>query len=713
MQGSSMGNFPLFPMPPCTGNIPDGCAPFDKRARALPWKNDSIIAKTGYFSIELTNDIRTEMTSSAHAAIYRFTYPEQNTTNSTLARQMFVLQDLTDLYDSRSQGFMEVDHVTGRIWGDGTYKSSFGNEGRYRSYFCTDFSGAPLINAGIWKDDFTQPNSQNLTAGYNENGGAYVQFYRPEGVDHIYARVGLSLISTEQACKNAEEEIPEFEAAFENILQAQKDAWKAKLDVIKINPGGASEDLQTTFWSGIYRNYISPQNYTRENPLWPESSEPYYDSFYCIWDSFRAQFPLLTLLDPLPMEEMIRSLVDTYAHEGYLPDCRMQLDKGITQGGSNAEVVIADWAVKMGLTPNINWTTAYAGMLKDAEVQPSNWLVQGRGHLDAYKLHGYIPSDDPMSGRGLGGSQISRTVEYAYDDFCIAQVAALINGTNATADVALYTARAGNWANLFRADQRSTLPDGTDTNFTGFLQPRLANGSWATPQEPSRGSPANWEDCCGWYSADIATYEGSAWIYTFYAPGDVARLVPLLGGDDEFVRRLDYMHDNGLLDVGDEQAFLPVFLYHYAGRPGRSTARAHDYVPRLFNSSVVGMPGNDDSGAMGAFAVFSMMGFWPVPGQDVYLISAPFFPEVRITSPVTGMTAVVVAYGWDAEYGNMYVQKARLNGKRWSRSWLQHSFFLEGGRLELWLGREENLGPKGWGTREEDRPPSLSTRGMF
>jgi predicted alpha-1,2-mannosidase len=604
-----MGNFPLFPMPPCKDNIPDGCAPFNKRQRALHWKDNSVMASPGYFSIELTNDIRTEMTTSTHAALYRFTYPNLTASADATSRQMFVLSDLTDLYDSKAFGYVEVDHKTGRIRGNGNYMSGFGNSGRYTSYFCADFSGAPLISAGLWTGDVTQPNEHNMSATSTDSG-AYVQFYRPDGVDQLYARVGQSLISLDRACENAELEIPSFEGAFERLQNEQKDVWRTKLDPIKVNPGGASQDLQSAFWSGVYRNFISPQNYTNENPRW-ESPEPFWDSYYCIWDEARAQFPLLTIIDPNPLEEMIRALINIYEHEGYLPDCHMQLDKGIVQGGSNADMVIADWAVKMGLTPNIDWDKAYAGLVKDAEVEPSLWLVEGRGHLDAYKQYGYIPNDIPTQGRGLGGAQISRTVEYAYDDYCIASVAHMMNKTD---DYNKYIGRSENWKNMLRLDQKSYLADGTDTSFTGFMQPRRANGSWLF-QEPSRGSPANWENCCGMFSADVATYEGSAWMYTLYAPGDGAQLVSLLGGDDEFTRRLDYMHDNDLIDIGDEQVFLPVFQYHYAGRPGKSTERAHFYIPRLFNSTLVGIPGNDDSGAMGAFVVFSMLGLFPVAGM--------------------------------------------------------------------------------------------------
>lgn len=145
-------------------------------------------------------------------------------------------------------------------------------------------------------------------------------------------------------------------------------------------------------------------------------------------------------------------------------------------------------------------------------------------------------------------------------------------------------------------------------------------------------------------------------------------------------------------------------MYHYAGRPGLSAQRIHDYVPASFNSSNGGLPGNDDSGAMGAFLLFSVMGLFPVAGQDVYLISPPFFEEVSVTSPVTGKTATVRNVGFDRGYGNVYIQSAKLNGKPWSKSWLKHEFFTEGGTLELVLGEKES----DWGTEQGDRPPSWS-----
>jgi putative alpha-1,2-mannosidase len=230
------------------------------------------------------------------------------------------------------------------------------------------------------------------------------------------------------------------------------------------------------------------------------------------------------------------------------------------------------------------------------------------------------------------------------------------------------------------------------------------DGTWAS-QDPIFCSPLLNFDSCYLDGGGHETYEGSIWMYTFFAPQDMASLVTLLDGPSRFNERLDFLHESGLLYMGDEQAFLTVFLYHYAGRPALSAQRVHSYIPSQFNNTDNGIPGNDDSGAMGSFAAFVMMGIFPNPGQDVYFIIPPFFESVSITNPLTGKRATIRNINFDPEYKNIYIQKATRDGKPWTRNWIDHSFFAEGGVLELTLGPRESA----WGTRDEDVPPSLST----
>lgn len=258
---------------------------------------------------------------------------------------------------------------------------------------------------------------------------------------------------------------------------------------------------------------------------------------------------------------------------------------------------------------------------------------------------------------------------------------------------------------MINPKQTSTV-NGADSGFTGFLQPRYLNGTFGF-QDPIFCSPLMNFTSCYLNPDGHETYEGSAWLYTFFVPQDQAKLIATLGGPEEFVRRLDYLHESGILYLGDEQGFLPVFQYHYAGRPGKSAERAHAYIPSQFNDTLVGIPGNDDSGAMGSFLSLTMMGIFPNPGQDVYLITPPFFEEVSIRNQITGKKATIKNINFDAEYKNIYIQSAKLNGKPYTKNWLSHDFFLKGGVLELTLGPKESA----WGTKQADLPPSASTHG--
>lgn len=305
-------------------------------------------------------------------------------------------------------------------------------------------------------------------------------------------------------------------------------------------------------------------------------------------------------------------------------------------------------------------------------------------------------------GYGPSFHSISRTLEYAYNDFSISQLA---HGLNHTTDHATYLSRSSNWRNLWLSNQTSFLPNGTNTNFTGFFQPRYANGTWRF-QDPVECSPL--DSFCSYSSNPKETFEDSIWEYVFFVPQDIAGLVTLLGGKARFVARLDYLHAAGLLDISNEPSELVAYLYHYAGRPGLSSERIHSYIPSRFNASTNGLPGNDDSGAQGSFIAFAMSGLFPVAGQNVYLISAPFFESVRYTSLLTGKVAEVRCRNFDPGYERIYIQNATLNGEVYSRNWITHEFFTEGGTLELTLGATES----DWGTKEEDLPPSSSSGGQ-
>lgn len=188
-----------------------------------------------------------------------------------------------------------------------------------------------------------------------------------------------------------------------------------------------------------------------------------------------------------------------------------------------------------------------------------------------------------------------------------------------------------------------------------------------------------------------------------FVPHDQAALITHFGGPAAFIERLNFLHDQEITYIGNEPAFLTVFQYHYAGRPALSALRSHFYVPTFFAPTDAGLPGNDDSGAMGSFVAFSMMGLFPNPGQDVYLIIPPYFESVSITSQLTNKTATIRNVNFDATYKNIYIQSATLDGKPYTKNWIDHSFFTEGKELVLTLGSSEST----WGTAVADLPPTL------
>ncbi|KAL4886575.1 glycosyl hydrolase family 92-domain-containing protein [Aspergillus karnatakaensis] len=690
----SLGNYPLFPHVSCLNDEVNGCV-FPKRTRRTSYYPDTVKASPGYFALTMSSGIQVDMTAAHHTSLFRFRITSNQTTSP------LILLDLTDLSNSRQDnGTIHVDAATGRLTGHARFLPSFGS-GSYVPYFCVDFdSDAGIRDNGIFVNSRASTNEKNLTVSRSINGyplpaGAFVRFEHRQS-HTIKARVGLSFISISQACRNAEDEIPDFD--FEATRSNAVDAWTAKLAPIRVSRTGVESSVLTNFYSGIYRTMVNPQDYTGENPLW-RSAEPYFDSFYCLWDSFRSQLPFLTIFDPPAVTRMVRSLIDTQRHLGWLPDCRMSLCKGYTQGGSNADVVLADAYLK-GLREGIDWEAGYAAVRKDAEVEPYAWSNEGRGGLASWKSLNYIPVEDfDYVGFGTMTRSISRTLEYSYNDFTIAQLA---RGMNKTEDAERYETTSRYWQNLFRADQTSFI-SGNDTGFLGFFQPKNLNGTWAYQDPLTCSSIDSSGRACSLQNNAAETFESSIWEYQFFTPHDMSTLVTLLGGQIEFTRRLDFLHDQNITYIGNEPSFLTVFQYHYAGRPGKSTARAHFYIPRFFNPTPAGLPGNDDSGAMGSFVAMTMMGLFPNPGQNVYLISAPFFESVDITSPLTGQTAKVRTVNFDSSYQNIYIQSATLNGEPYTRNWIEHEFFREGGELVLVLGRNEST----WGTETDDLPPSL------
>jgi predicted alpha-1,2-mannosidase len=592
--------------------------------------------------------------------MHRYTFPASEQSHLTLN----IAHCLNKGSGSESQRFLGGQvHVLSNheVEGVGRYAGGWNKGGEYKVYFYMVLD-TPATSTHTWTGGTLSPANEASVEG-DQPIGVTFDFHTHAG-QMVQAKVGISFIDTQQAHQNVQQEVPAW--GFDAIRRSSVSAWNSVLSKIQLH--GETDSKRVQFYTALYHTMLMPSDRTGENPGW-ESSEPYYDDYYAIWDTYRSSGPLLTLIAPDRQRDLIRSLIDIYRHTGYIPDARSGNDNGRTQGGSNANVVIGDAYVK-GLT-GIDYQTAFEAMLKDASIPPSDAQKEGRGGILDYNAKGYVTLADERSG--------SRTVEYAYDDFTIAEVAC---GLNHPAEAKLFAARAHNWENLWDKDLAAE-------GFTGFLRPRNPDGTWAEPNLLKRGT---WPDFF---------YEGDLWTYSLYAPQDVRKLIALAGGNETFVRRLDNIFYRQHFDVTNEPGFLIPVLYNWAGRPDKTAEIVNALLEKAFTDQRSGIPGNDDSGAMSSWFIFHSLGFYPNAGQDIYLIGTPSFPEADVTLS-SGKTLRIIAHNMDSEHINRYIQSATLNGTPLNNSWFRHSQIADGGTLVFTMGSA----PTRWGTTNP--PPSVS-----
>ena len=619
------------------------------------------VAKVGYYAANLTRyQVKAELTSSRRVGFHRYTFPASQQSHITIN----VAAALGLGTDWQAQKFLGAEiHVPSNHEAQGVarFTGGWNRGGEYRVYYYmlldTD-AGATQTWTG---NTLTADRDATVSAGTSI--GATFDF-TTKANQVIQAKVGISFVSAEQAKQNVQQEIPAWN--FAAVRASTTALWNVEL--AKLNLVGASDSQLRQLYTAMYHIMLMPTDRSGENPDW-QSSEPYYDDYYCIWDTYRSSSPLLTLISPDRQRDIIRSLIDIYRHTGYMPDARSGNDNGRTQGGSNANVVVADAYVK-GLK-GIDYETAFAAMVHDAEVPPADAQKEGRGGLKDYNEKGYVTLADERSG--------SRTAEYSYDDFAISEVAC---GLGKTKEAALYASRAHNFEHLWDKDM-------TVEGFKGFMRPRNPDGTWAPPYLVVRGT---WPDFF---------YEGDIWTYSIYAPQDMRRLIEMAGGDEMFVHRLDNTFLRRHFDVTNEPGFLLPVLYNYAGRPDKTADIVHLILEKDFTDSRAGIPGNDDSGAMSSWLIFSTLGLFPVAGQDVYLISTPSIPDASLTLG-NGKKLRILAKNLDAKGLNHYVQSATLNGVDLPTTWFRHAQIKDGATLVLTMGSA----PSNWGKTLP--PPSMS-----
>ncbi|KAI0672074.1 glycoside hydrolase family 92 protein [Trametes maxima] len=706
--------FKIWPFASCGSNNRFETCPTDINSRKVLRKtlmdgSPDDAAEPGYFASNLSTNIRVELTATRRAALHRYTFPE----NTTIPR--LVVDITNDGQQSNSNPVVHIDSNTGRVTGGAMFAASFG-PGTYRAYTCVDFKGDGF--------ELTKPTEfgtylgstpirglvdgiQEYT-GYRSELGALLSFApNGNGPTSIIARVGVSFISTAQACNNAISEIPSFD--FDGTRSAARTTWNELLGRIQVETNGVDDDTIELFYSSLYRTHISPADYTGENPLW-DSDEPYYDSFYCNWDTFRTLYPLMSLHDPENFARIVRGMINIQQHEGWLPECRGATAQQWMQGGSDGDPILGEFFVKFASRAaelNVSAEALYAALVKDVEEQSPNWNLMGR-QANAWKIFGYIPQDLIESG-GTNTKQVSRALEYAFGDFAVSQVAKVLNKA---ADGKKYGKRAGNFVNVWNPNV--TIP-GNDA-VVGMVQPRFTNGSFGFT-DPSHCSPNDHSgDNCFLFNTNFdGFYESSPIVYSQFVPQDTAKLIELQGGADKFVSRLDFIFDQNYFDSTDEPSQQIPFMYHYANKPGHSTQRSRQVLAQHFSTATNGLPGNDDSGAMGSYVAFYLAGLYPVPATRQYLLSSPFFPRISFFNPAFNSTTTIVARNFvgnpaDGTGGTVFVQNVTIDGKpAKSNCFLEWDVFEKGATVELTLSDDVEVS---CGEEVNALPPSLSTGGF-
>jgi len=654
---------------------------------------DETIAPGYYATTFAGSGIRTEITTTDRASVYRISYPDGSEPALMVDAGFFL--GYTPVPDAReAQQFVgsEVE-ITGpcSVSGYSRVRGGWNNGRAYTVYFHLT-ADHPFAATATWKGVRIDHKAMSQTDS-GEKTGVLLAF--APGVTEVNVRVGISFVSERKARQNLEA----YTAgrSFDQLLKANRDGWNRLLSRIELGPRTPDREKRM-FYTALYHTMLMPSDRTGENPLWTDPGVPYFDDFYAIWDTYRTSSPLITLLAPNRERDIVNSLINIGVRDGFMPDARSGNANGRTQGGSNAEVVIADAYVK-GLE-GIDYRKALDVMLRDATVDPgANHEAEGRGGLNEYLRLGYVPHGIPRAG--------NRTVEYALCDFAIHQVAkGLANDSTPVAGIdyeALadrYLRQSGNWKNLWRTDYEH---DGS----RGFIMPRAADGTWLDsipfgqpdtlrgasaslrPEWRFRYTPTMFEG--PWYTPwwSMFFYEASSWEYSLSVPHDVEGLIEMCGGPEAFEKRLDTFFDHGHFNVNNEPSFLTPCLYHWIGRPDRTADRVRQIVSGNFNDTPRGLPGNDDSGAMSSWLAMHMLGIYPNAGHDYYLIHSPLVEQATLHL-ANGRDFRIVAENFSDD--NPYVQRILLNGKPYESTRLHHADLMAGGELRLVMGPDSGHG---------------------
>lgn len=595
--------------------------------------------------------ITTRLTPACHSVIYQFTFPKSDSAHILLDITHNLPMDIRPVIGGIVSEGSVVTDPQGNITGYGIYRGGFGG-GTYPVYFAAAVSKRPF-STGTWLNGAV---SMGTAAEHlrrpNDRVGAILRFSTTEK-ETIYLKIAVSYKSIEQAKAWLAAEINGFD--YNAVRERARAEWNALLGKIEVD-GGAEKD-RILFYTALYHAHLMPRDRTNDHKDFGKDV-PVWDDHFAVWDTWRTVYPLHILLTPEMVSGTINSFIARFKKYGVVRDAFVNgSDMNNEQGGNNIDNIIAD-AYGKGVS-GVDWPAAYRIMKYDADSQRLGsfaWRKEDSA-LNTYKTRGWIPA---------GIMNCSMTLEYAYNDFCAALMAKGLGKEN---DYRNYLDRSRQWINLWNKD---AVSDG----FNGFIAPRGLDGRFIDTD--LKKYPGSWKNYF---------YEGSSWTYSWFVPHEFPRLVELNGGPEAFARKLDYGFSNNLIDYGNEPAFLAVQGFHYAGRPDRSSYWVRKLMRERFTEK--GVPGNDDSGAMSAWYIFSAMGLFPNAGQDIYYLTGPLFRKVVLH---LGNGHVLTVEAPDASDKNIYVRAVSINGKKITGSIIHYSDIEKGGVIKFDMNEMPVLG---------------------
>ncbi|WP_369803417.1 GH92 family glycosyl hydrolase [Flavobacterium sp. LM4] len=717
--GISNGNtYPAIAMPwgmnfwtPQTANMGDGWAYTYKSSRIKgfkqthqpsPWMNDygqfSIMPVTGelkfkeedrqswfshkaetvtpyYYSVYLANhNVTTEITPTERAARFRFTFPETD--------KAYVV---IDAFDKGS--YVKIIPSERKIIGY-TTKNSGGVPENFKNYFVIIFDKDFEVNATFNGD--VLGNALEMKA---DHAGAVIGFKTKTG-EKVNAQVASSFISYDQAELNLKEI---GNTNFDQLKERGKAVWNKELGRIKVD--GGTPDQIGTFYSSLYRSLLFPRKFyefdqnnkvVHYSPYNGKVLPGYMFVDTGFWDTFRALYPFLNFMYPELNTQMQEGLSNAFNESGWLPEWSSPGLRDIMVGNNSASIV-SEAYLKSDKVKKYDIENLYKAVIHGAN-NAGPLKAVGRAGIDSYNSLGYVPHDEI-------NESAARTLEYAYDDFAIYQLAKALNKPQTEID--LYKKRSLNYKNLFEPKYN-------------LMHPKNKDGKFMEPFDPFQ-----------WFNGFT---EGNSWHYSWSVFHDVQGLVDLMGGKEVFVSQLDkvfslppvfatkdfkdgVIHEMREMQIanmgqyahGNQPIQHMIYLYNYAGEPWKAQYWVRETMNRMYHATPDGYCGDEDNGQTSAWYVFSSLGFYPVtPASDQYVIGAPLFKKVTIQLE-NGKTITINAGSNSNE--NRYIKGMKLNGKAYSKNWLSHSELMKGGTLDFDMSATPN---NKRGINKEDFPYSLS-----